>query len=281
MSLDRLDDLISRHAGGHLSTAVPRQILVREDRCVEGAALDYDTMLCVVTRGTKRTEVGGRSRAVERGEMLVSLVELPLTATFSSPYRSVCLLIDPEAVADVAPRTTQRLQSSDAGFTSASAGAPLLDALTRWVGLLDEPDAIGVLAPRYEEEVLYRVLTGPLGGVLLQAGQTGVLRRIRIAVRYLLDHYADDVAPQDLATMVAMSPSSFNRQFRAVTGMSPKQYQKHVRLERARRLLAQGAYTAQGAAAQVGYVSASHFNRDYVRHFGSTPRAHARITHGS
>jgi AraC-like DNA-binding protein len=149
----------------------------------------------------------------------------------------------------------------------------LLDAIARLVALLDTPADVGPLAPLVLREITYRVLAGPQGPRLRQMAAAGApAQRIARAIRWLKDHFADELRVESLARHVGMSPSAFHLHFKAVTALSPLQYQKRLRLQEARRLMLGEAVDAAEAAFRVGYESPSQFSREYRRTFGSPPR---------
>jgi AraC-like DNA-binding protein len=132
---------------------------------------------------------------------------------------------------------------------------------------------VGPLAPLVLREITYRVLTGPHGPRLRQVAAAGApAHRIARAIRWLRDHFADALSVESLARQVRMSPSAFHQHFKGVTGLSPLQYQKQLRLQEARRLMLGEGLDAAEAAFRVGYESPSQFSREYRRMFGSPPR---------
>jgi AraC-like DNA-binding protein len=149
----------------------------------------------------------------------------------------------------------------------------LLDAVGRLVALLDSPRDIAALAPLVLREVTYRVLAGPQGARLRQVAAAGAPgQRIARAVRWLKDHFADPLRVESLAREARMSLSGFHQHIKAVTGLSPLQYQKWLRLHEARRLMLGKGLDAAEAAFRVGYESPSQFSREYHRMFGAPPR---------
>jgi AraC-like DNA-binding protein len=149
----------------------------------------------------------------------------------------------------------------------------LLDAVSRLVALLDSPQDIGPLAPLVLREITFRVLAGPQGARLRQIASAGApAQRIALAIRWLKDHFADPLQIESLARHVGMSLSAFHLHFKAVTAMSPLQYQKRLRLQEARRLMLGEGLDAAQAAFRVGYESPSQFSREYRRTFGTPPR---------
>lgn len=148
----------------------------------------------------------------------------------------------------------------------------LMDAWLRLMRLMRMPADIPALAPVYEREILYRVLQGPQGGVLRAiALPDSALARVQRAIRWLREAHDQPLRVAELAARVAMSESAFHRAFKAATAQSPLQFQKQLRLLRARSLLLAGQCSVTSAAHEVGYESASQFSRDYARHFGLPP----------
>ncbi len=150
---------------------------------------------------------------------------------------------------------------------------PLLDAVLRMVKLLDTPEDIAVLAPAVQREIYYRVLRGELGQRLVDMAEceSGNHRIVR-AIEWLKQRYAAPLRIEDLADAVHMSPSALHHRFKAVTAMSPLQYQKQLRLHEARRLMFADGIECATAGHRVGYESPSQFSREYRRLFGAPPR---------
>ncbi len=288
IAIAELERALARHARGRgMPTAVPRQYLTREDGSPESVDLAYRPMLCFVVRGAKRAVAGTRRSRVESGQMFASLLEVPVVADYESPFLSVTLDIDdgllaaivaeigdavgPAPVPGSADLAMTRAAPPVEGFVTAVMDPRLIDAVVRWVRLLDEPEHIAMLAPRAEQEILYRALRSPLGAALRRAVASGPLADIRRAAAMLSDRAADPLSVPDLARLSGMSEATFYRHFRAATGSSPVRFQKTVRLQAARRLLAAGSHTASAAATAVGYVSAAQFGRDYRRQYGVPP----------
>jgi len=155
--------------------------------------------------------------------------------------------------------------------------APVLDALYRLILLLGEPQLIPQLAPLIQQEILIRLLTGPhaphLWNLVSDAGPTQQIAR---AVGWMRNHFADEMRVGDLAQHANMSLTTFRQHFRAITGMSPVQLQKRLRLQEARQLMLDQNMSAGSASALVGYGSASQFNHEYRRLFGAPPQTDIR-----
>ena len=158
------------------------------------------------------------------------------------------------------------------GFSVAAVTPELLDGWVRLLRLMRHPGDIPVLAPVYEREILYRVLQGPQGWMLRDiATPESALARIHAAILWIRENFTQPLRIEDLAGRVAMSVSAFHRQFKAVTNMSPLQFQKTIRLLHARRLMVTEALSAAAVSVRVGYESPSQFSREYSRFFGRSP----------
>lgn len=164
------------------------------------------------------------------------------------------------------------LDATPTGIAVSDASPALLDAIDRLLVLLDAPDDAAALAAGVEREVLWRLVTGPQGTTVRQIGLADSrLAHLARAIGWIRGHYDEALRVEELAALATMSVSSFHRHFRAVTSMTPIQFQKQIRLNEARaRLLAEtGDVTSVGLA--VGYDSPSQFSREYRRMFGLPP----------
>jgi AraC-like DNA-binding protein len=233
--------------------------------------------------------VQGRKRALLNDEVfyydalnyLVVSVTLPMMgqvveATADRPFLSLRLDLDLEEIARLLLELGDRGAApvaADRGLFVARMDEPLLDAVLRMVKLLDAPEDIAVLAPAVRREIYYRVLRGELGQRLVDLAErdSGNHRIVR-AIEWLKQRYAAPLRIEDLADAVHMSPSALHHRFKAVTAMSPLQYQKHLRLHEARRLMFADGIECATAGHRVGYESPSQFSREYRRLFGASPR---------
>jgi AraC-like DNA-binding protein len=195
-------------------------------------------------------------------------------AATGEPYRAVSLTLDPTIVGalirDLPVRACSELFGS--GFSVAPVNEDFLDAWIRMLKLMDRPDEITVLSPAYEREILFRVLQGPLGWMLRDiATPDTALSRISVAIDWIRQNFAEPIRVEALAEMAALSVSAFHRHFKAVTALSPLQYQKRVRLLHARSQLIAGQGNATSISFGVGYESPNQFSREYARLFGLPP----------
>jgi AraC-like DNA-binding protein len=191
------------------------------------------------------------------------------------PYLGLCIAIDPAVVGEfLADGATVPPTGPPArAIEVAPVEPPLIEAVTRLVTLLSTPQDVGALSPLILREITYRLLTGPLGARLRRIATAGApAHRIARAIRWLRDHFTKGLSIEGLSKHVGMSPSAFHLHFKGMTGLSPLQYQKRLRLQEARRLMLGEGLEAAEAAFQVGYESASQFGREYRRMFGDSPR---------
>ena len=278
--LDELRGLIAAHARSDLRTPIDGLLLAK----VENEEPDHsltEPLLVVMAQGGKRLFLGDQAFEYRAGQCLVVSTDLPVTGNFldassQSPSLSMALELRPSAIAPlllVAPvGRWSRSTAVPPAIATGEAGAELLDPVLRLLRLLDHPEDAPVLAPLIEQEILWRLLTGPHGGMIRQIGLAdSSLSHIGRAIRWIRDNYAEPMRIPDLARLAGMSPSAFHRHFRDVTTMSPLQFQKRIRLQEARSLLIARAGDVAGVGHLVGYDSPTQFNREYRRLFGAPP----------
>lgn len=282
MPLDELRALLARHARPDLSTDIDAVRIFRADRPTPPTPTTYSKVLAVVAQGVKRFALGDRVYEHRAGEYVIASVDLPVTAQFlraspEEPALGFGLDLRPAAVAEVllaadAGQLPELAPGAAAGLAVSAASAELLDAVVRLLRLLDQPRDIPVLAPLIKREIIWRLLTGEQSTVLRQFGlPDSSLSHIARAVQWIRDNYALPFRVEEVAQRAGMSVSAFHRNFQAVTSMSPIQYQKQIRLQRARLLLAADPGDIAGISRQVGYESPAQFSREYRRQFGDPP----------
>lgn len=282
MSLDELRALLDRHARPDGSTAIDDVLISKVERSDPPSASMTGTVLALIAQGEKRLALGERVYDYRAGQYLVASVDLPVTGHFvgATPERPALgfgLVLRPAAVAEVllaagpgdVPRDPGGAPSA---LAVSDASADLLDAVVRLLRLLDHPRDRGVLAPLVRREILWRLLSGEQGALVRQLGLAdSSLSHVARAVRWIRDHYRESFRVEDVARLSGMSVSAFHRNFQAVTAMSPIQFQKQIRLQEARLLLATHPGDVTGVGHRVGYDSPSQFSREYRRQFGVPP----------
>lgn len=260
-------------------TGIPRVAMVQGEIPEHLLAAVYDPMVNLILTGSKTMTIGDRTFHYDPATYFVMSVDLPAVgavhpAATGEPYLAVSLTLDPAIVAalihDLPARVCSTLLGS--GFSVAPVNGELLDAWIRMLRLMERPDEIAVLAPAYEREILFRVLQGPLGWMLRDiASPDTALSRISVAINWIRRNFTEQIKVEALAEMAAFSVSAFHRHFKAVTALSPLQYQKRLRLLHARSQLISGQGSATSIAFSVGYESPNQFSREYARLFGLPP----------
>jgi AraC-like DNA-binding protein len=275
--LAELRDGIATHARPDLRTPIAGLLLSKSD----GAEPDYsltEPLLVVLAQGGKQLLLGEQLFSYRAGDCLVVTADLPVTghfhdATPQHPALGLGFVLRPAAIAPLLLEAPPEPRSRPtAAMATGEAGPELLDALVRLVRLLDHPTDAPVLAPLIEQEILWRLLTGPHGGMVRQIGLAdSELSHVSRAIRWIRENYAEPMRVEDLARLAGMSTSAFHRHFRAVTAMSPLQFQKRIRLQEARSLLVARPNDVAGVGHLVGYDSPTQFSREYRRLFGAPP----------
>lgn len=235
---------------------------------------------CLIAQGCKEILLGEKRYRYDADRYLLISAGVPVVghiieATAQRPYLAVRLVLDPATVSAVLVETGLLSADPDDDIRALAVSqidADLLDGVGRLVRLLDSPEDIKALGPLIKRELIYRLLLGEQGGRLRQiAAVDGRTHRIARAIEHLRAHQGKPLRIEGVARQFGMSVSGFHHQFKAVTAMSPLQFQKQIRLQEARRLLLDGMADAATAGYKVGYDDAAHFSREYKRMFGAPP----------
>ncbi|TPG92277.1 AraC family transcriptional regulator [Pseudomonas caspiana] len=278
--------MAARAENRRTETGIPRVAMVQGEIPEHLLAAVYEPMINLILQGSKSMTIGDRTLHYDPATYFVMSIELPAVgqvhpASSGEPYLAVSLTLDPAVLATLLADLPKPIGHYDkeAGFSVAAVTPDLMDAWVRLLRLMGRPEDIAALAPAYEREILYRVLQGPHGWMLRDiAAPDSAMARVSLAIQYIRRDFAKPIRVETLAQQAAMSVSAFHRHFKAVTALSPLQYQKRVRLLQARTLLVANAKSVTRAAFEVGYESATQFSRDYARVFGLPPsRDAARI----
>ena len=282
--LSNRDELIDRIAGAVPANGTievfPDFRLSRASSPSEPVQSVYEPSFCFVAQGGKRALLGGEIFRYDPEHYMIYTVDLPLTfqvaeASTERPYLGFQLDLEQALVASVIMESGLRIKKGDASAKAmnvSSVDADLLDAVVRLVRLVETPAERKVLAPLIIREIIYRLLSGGQGArlshILASGGDT---RRISKAIGHLREHFDEQLKMDEIARELGMSVSGFHHHFKSVTSMSPLQFQKHLRLQEARRLMLGEDMDAASAGFRVGYEDPSHFSREYKRHFGAPP----------
>ena len=240
----------------------------------------YEPSLVVFAQGKKRIHVGKATYVCDGSNFLLTSVDLPvvsqvIAATEREPILGLVLKLEMAAVREILSQQEFHLrqESSEARGMAVGVTSPqLLDVCLRLIGLLDEPQDIPFLSRLIQQEIVFRLLRSPQGKHLRAIATLGEQsHRTAKAVEWLRINYAKPLRVEELAAMARMGVSTLHHQFRSLTAMSPLQYQKHLRLHVARERMLNEGLDAASAGFEVGYESASQFNREYRRFFGEPP----------
>lgn len=268
-------------APGDHRTALPELTLHRRNRPSQPVHCIYTLGMAVTVQGSKHVLLGEKELSYGPGQSLLTTIDLPVSyhitrATVSEPYLGIMLKFDMSLITQIASKIEEVRPGKIGVFEPIwiqRLDAPLLDALHRLLLLLDEPALIPQLAPLIQQEIVVRLLSGPHASHLWHlVSATGPTQQIAKAVAWIRQNFAEEMRVGELSKHANMSPTTFRQHFRAITGMSPVQLQKLLRLQEARQLMLDQHMTAGAASAVVGYESASQFNREYKRLFGAAPQ---------
>lgn len=266
---------------GEYQTAIDGLAISRRSAPSTPCHGSYRPCFAMVIQGAKSVELGTDTINYGPGHYLLTSLDLPVVwsvveASPEVPHFCLTFAINSERLLNLlgsaqipeplAPAASQR------GIVVNSATPELLDAAVRLLRLLDRPADIPAMAPLIEQEILYRILTGPAGSQLINmAVAENHGNRIARAISWLRSNFARPLRIEDLAEHVSMSVSSFHHHFKTITAMTPVQYQKRLRLHEARRLMLVEGLDAGNAGHRVGYLSPSQFSREYSRLYGLSP----------
>ena len=279
----KLAGLIRAHTpyDGRFELRIPGVYAIRASRTnTELVHVVQRPALCIIAQGAKRVMLGQEVYEYDASSMMIYSVDLPLAsqvtrASHAEPYLSFRLDLDPHKIAElllrVYPHGLPRVQQGRA-VSVTPADPSIFDAAARLVELMAQPDDAELLAPLVIDEIVIRLLRSPVGVRVAQIGlEDSGVHGVAKAVSWLRANFSQPVKVEELAELAHMSVSSFHQHFKAVTSMSPLQYQKVLRLQEARRLMLSTMMDATVASRNVGYLSASQFSREYGRLFGSAP----------
>lgn len=261
-------------------TEIPGLTLVRRTELTAPSCMTYEPSVAVIAQGRKRVELGRRTFIYDESRFLLTSIDLPITsqvveASEAAPFLALSLKLEMAVVREMLSREEIPLPDTPPDTPAMSIGettAELLDACCRLVDLLSTPADIPFLSGLIQREIIYRILRGPEGTRLRAIATLGdQSHRTAKAIAWMRVNYAKPLRVEELAQMAGMGVSTLHHHFRALTAMSPLQYQKQLRLQAARTQMLIDGMDATSAAFAVGYESASQFNREYSRFFGQPP----------
>ncbi len=282
--MDRIAEFIalaSRLApvSGVHSTSISRLDLIRAEQTTTDLLAVYEASLCLIIQGAKTVTLGGETLFYDASSYLVVSVDLPILgriveASPEAPYLCAKIGLDQKIIAELLIADDAPLPTSEDRALAVYPSDPeLIDAALRLVRLLEQPQSIATLAPLIEREILYRLLSSPYGATLrrIAVGENRI-GKVSRAVAWIRERYRAPFRVDEVAEAAGMSTSSLHEHFKAVTTMTPLEFQKQLRLHEARRLMLSEGANAGTAGFAVGYESPSQFSREYRRLFGAPPR---------
>ena len=284
-AMEVMSGLVSRIAAhatsvGQHSTAIPGLLLFRRTQTTPCYRAFLEPSLGVYAQGKKRLILGGTAYLCGPSSFFLSSIDVPIEsqiveASEHVPLLSMLVGLDMSIVREILNREELpelEVPSQGRGVVVGQAPVGLLKACSRLMELLDSPEDIPFLNHLIQREIIYRILRTPQGARLRSIATTGNLaNRTTRAIAWLRENYVKPLHIDELAGIARMGVSTLHHQFRALTAMSPLQYQKQLRLQRARERMLMDGMDATSAAYEVGYESVSQFNREYSRFFGQPP----------
>lgn len=289
---DCLLDTVRRHTEAHANgagvaeTSIPGLATVRATAPSGLVHAISRPLICLVLQGVKQVAMGRQAFTFAAGDSLLITADVPTVsqitqASPAAPYLSLVLELDPAVIADLAVQMKAGLAAGDAPLRLEPTDTEVAEAALRLMRLLEHPDPEPVLHALRLRELHYWLLVGRHGAAIRRLGwPEGQAQRVARAVTVLRAEFARSLPVERLAAVAGMSPSSFHRHFRAVTSLSPLQFQKQLRLIEARRLMMSEGASASRAAFSVGYESVPQFTREYGRMFGLSPVRDAEMARG-
>lgn len=289
MSLDRLKDLSARLYALETASSgrvLPAAHIFQREEITIFEAIVYNPVICLILQGRKEMNVGTQSVSLAEGDALLVSHDVPVMSKITQasadvPYRALILSLDMSILRGLYEQVGETVTfDHPATSVSAQAADPTwLDPVVRYLEMMDAPLDAQVLGPMILKEIHYRLLLSPIGGMLRNLlSVDSYASRIAKSIQQIRARFREPLVMGELARVAGMSQSSFYEHFKSVTGYSPLQFQKDLRMIEARALLERGAPSVATAGFEVGYESATHFSRDYARKFGCSPKHHLART---
>lgn len=276
-------DIILRNipdAGNH-PTSISGVRIVRRDNPTEFLRCFYNPSCIFVLQGLKHMFYGDESIIYTKGQYVVSCVDIPVSsrvveASQDKPFVVLILELDSNMISNMILETklSKSIVDDEKSLAIAHTDIYLLDSFYRLAQLIEKPKSEQqIMSPMIIKEIYYRLLIGPLGNQLRLINTKGThSNQIAQAISLIKEKYSEKFNIDEIAQSVNMAPSSFYRNFKKVTQISPLQYQKQLKLNEARRLMLSGEHNAESASYIVGYESSTQFSREYKKMFGNPPK---------
>ena len=285
MSLDKLKHLATELAfkeAGDSEKILPSAHIFQCTEVTVFEAVVYNPVICLILQGRKEMNVGQQFVELREGDVLLVSHDLPVAskitqASTERPYQALIFSLDLSILRSLYEQVGEAASHKDhATSLSASKADPAwTEPMVRYLELMNTPIDARVLGPMILKEVHYRLLLSPIGGMLRNLlSVDSHASRIAKSIHWIRAKFREPLVVGALAQVAGMSQSSFHEHFKNVTGTTPLQYQKDLRMIEARTLLERGVPSVSFAGFQVGYESVTQFSRDYSRKFGCSPKHH-------
>jgi AraC-like DNA-binding protein len=281
MHLSQLTELSSRYSSDkqNENQVMPQLSVFRWDAPSQMEVLDYAPALCVILQGSKTASIGDQAADLRSGDALIVSHDLPVVSKITKaspqePYLAVVFFLDLQMLHSLYDQVAEALKpvTSSRSLLVSAADAAWLAPLVKYFELAGSELDAKVLGPLILKEIHYRLLLSPAGAMLRNLFiADSRASRVAKAIRQLRSEFRVPLRVPDLARVAGMSESSFHEHFKTVTGTTPLQYQKDLRLIEAHALMKAQSHTVSEAAYAVGYESPNHFSRDYSKKFGVPP----------
>jgi len=267
-------------------SALPNLFILREESVTAFDAVVYDPVVCLILQGAKVTIIGDQVTKLGAGDALIVSHDLPVQskitiASAPQPYLALILSLDLSLIRSLYEQVGSHVHEvpKARSLSSGPADPDLIDAVGRYLALQNEPLNAKVLGPAILREIHFRLLMSSTGGMLRSLLTVDShASRVSKAILKLRAEFTETLGIADLAQVAGMSQSSFHGHFKLVTGTTPLQYQKDLRMIAARDLLRSGRHNVSAVSYEVGYESPTHFSRDYHRKFGVTPSTETTVS---
>ncbi len=278
----------------HLSEQLFERSIGREDRILPAAhvfqreevsaleAVVYNPVICLILQGKKEMNVGDQFVSLAKGDALLVSHDLPVTSKITeaspgAPYRALILSLDLGVLRSLYEQVGEAVSDahSATSLCASTADPAWVDPMVRYLGLMDAPLDAQVLGPMILKEIHFRLLLSPIGAMLRNLlSVDSHASRVSRSIQKIRADFREPLVVAELAQVAGMSQSSFHEHFKSVTGTTPLQYQKDLRMIEARALFLRGVPSVSVVGFEVGYESPTHFSRDYSRKFGCSPKHH-------
>ena len=285
MSFEKLQHLSAELAAKeikHSGKFLPAAHIFQRDEVTAFEAVVYNPVICLILQGKKELHIGDQLLSLTEGDALLVSHDLPVSSKITEanpekPYRALIISLDLGILRSLYEQVGE-VVSEDQHAASLSASAPdpaWIGPIVRYLELMDAPLDAQVLGPMILKEIHFRLLMSPIGSMLRNLlSVDSHASRIAKSIQHIRAEFRKALVVGNLAQVAGMSQSSFHEHFKSVTGTTPLQYQKDLRMIEARTLLSRGIPSVSVAGFEVGYESATHFSRDYSRKFGCSPKHH-------